>query len=387
MADLGEIMRGEAAEYLRTHGATPVQHKAIRAVTRCRTREAGTVTVKCGQCDDPYRLFCSCRNGSCPSCQGEARAKWLAARFEEILPVDYLHVVFTTPSELNVLALFCPREFYEALIRAAGQAVIDVGRFVLHAQLGCITEIQTWTQLMALDPHAHCAVPAGGFSNDGARWISFQPKDLPAAALAKRFRSLLCKRIRKAAQQGKFKQLPSTISVEQLLAKVIPLEWKVYAEPAFGGPQKLFEYLSRYVYRVAITNDRIESYENRQVTFRRRGSRHGKQVKRSTMHGQEFVRRWLLHVPPRGFVRIRSYGFLGNRNRKRNLERARQLLGSVKHQTPRSSSPQTFQLLRLCPKCSEANRSKRTLHFAPPPEVASQITLSLRPPPIPPVAA
>src|ERR1043166_3490048 len=119
---------------------------------------------------------------------------------------------------------------------------------------------------MALDPHAHCAVPAGGFSEDGTRWISFQPNDLPAAALAKRFRSLLCKRIRKAAQRGKFRELPSTISVEQLLAKVITFEWKVYAEPAFGGPQKLFEYLSRYVYRVAITNDRIESYENRQVT-------------------------------------------------------------------------------------------------------------------------
>jgi hypothetical protein len=159
-------------------------------------------------------------------------------------------------------------------------------------------------------------------------------------------------------------------------------EWNVYAKPPFGGVEKLLEYLSRYTYRVAITNDRIESYENHQVSFRCRGSHH--QETRCTLAGQEFLRRFLMHVPPKGFVRIRSYGFLGNRNRKTNLERARQLIDQARQA---ASSPKRFQPLRLCPACYAARRNERALHFAPSPEVASQLALTLRPPPIYPVAA
>lgn len=381
MVGLADIVRGEGAEYLRAHFVRFEQQKALYDIVRCRTEAMGSVTVPCDKCRTEYPLFRSCRNRSCPSCQREARHKWLEARRDEILPVEYLQVVFNTPPELKVLAQYHPEELYDVVIRAAGQAVIDVGRSVLHAQLGCQVQLQTWGQNMAYHLHAHCVVPCGGFSLDGRRWIAFQPDDLPKTALWRRFRALVCKGIRAALEQGRLERLPNTVSVERLVSRMARREWRVYAKPPFGGPDKLFEYLSRYVYRVAITNDRIESYENHQVTFRWRDYRHGNEEKLCTLEGQEFVRRFVMHVPPRGFVRIRSYGFLGNRNRKRNIERARQLIGEAH---PRRT-PEPFKPLRLCPACS--GRDQRTVHFAPGPYVAPQFDLPLRPPPIEPIAA
>ena len=381
MVNLADIVQGEGAEYLRTHVVRFEQEKALYDIVRCRTEAMGSVTVPCDKCRTEYPLFRSCRNRSCPSCQNEARHKWVAARREEILPVEYLHVVFNTPPELRVLAQYHPEELYDVVIRAAGQAVIDVGRSVLHAQLGSEVHLQTWGQNMAYHLHAHCVVPCGGFSPDRRRWITFKPDDLPRKALARRFRALVCRGIRAAMEQGQFDRLPNTVAVDNLLARIAAREWRVYAKPPFGGPDQLFAYLSRYVYRVAITNDRIESYENHRVTFRWRDYHHGNEEKPCTLEGQEFLRRFVVHVPPRGFVRIRSYGFLGNRNRKRNIERARHMIGEA---GPRPA-PEPFKPLRLCPACS--GRDQRTVHFAPRPDVALQVTLPLRPPPIEPIAA
>ena len=381
MVDLADIVRGEGAEYLQTHFVRFEQKKALYDIVRCRTEAMGSVTVPCDKCRAEYRLFRLCRNRSCPACQSEARHKWLEARREEILPVEYLQVVFNTPPELKVLAQYCPEELYDVVIRAAGQAVIDVGRSVLKAQLGCQVHLQTWGQNMAYHLHAHCVVPCGGFSADASRWIAFKPGDLPRKALSRRFRAFLGRGLRVAMNQGKLARLPNTVSIEKLLARIMMREWRVYAKPPFGGPEKLFEYLSRYVYRVAITNDRIESHEYHQVTFRWRDYRHGNEEKPCTLEGQEFVRRFVMHVPPRGFVRIRSYGFLGNRNRKRNIERARQLIGEA---GPRRT-PEPFKPLRLCPACS--GRDQRTVHFALRPDVAPQLDLPLRSPPIEPIAA
>lgn len=381
MVDLGDIVRGEAVRYLQTRFVPSHQRKALRDIGRCRTEAMGSVTTKCDKCGAPYGLFCSCRNRSCPLCQSEARQKWLEARLEEILPCEYLQVVFNTPKELEVLAQYCPDEIYDAVMRAAGQAVIEVGWSEVRARLGCHVQLHTWGQSMAYHLHAHCVVPCGGFSEDGSRWISFAPKDLPRKALTTRFRALLCKSIEVAARRGKLERLPAAVSVEHILARIKNREWRVYAKPPFGGAAKLYEYLSRYVYRVAITNDRIESYENGKVTFRWRDHRHGNIEKPCTLEGQEFVRRFLTHVPPRGFVRIRSYGFLGNRNRKQNLARARQLVGEF--DPPRTREP--YKPLRLCPAC--AGRDERTLHVAKPPDVMPQLTLSLRPPPVDPIAA
>jgi hypothetical protein len=322
-------------------------------------------------------------------CQGEARAKWLEAREQELLPVPYLQIVFTIPRPLQVLALYAPKAFYGAVMRSVGQAVIDVGWSKLHIQLSCQSQLHTWTQKLLRHLHVHCAVPAGGFSEDGSRWVSFEPKVLPVAALRKRFRLLLCRALKEAARKGKFDCLPSTVRVEQLLAKVRTRCWKVYAESPFGGPANLLEYLSRYMYRVAITNDRIESYDNHRVTFwcRCSGGESGETL--CTLDGQEFLDRFLMHVPPKGLVRVRSYGFLGNRNRKQNIERARQLIGQAPTLIGQAATPpprERFKLLRLCPACSY-KRGTRISHFAPSPVVQPQLDLSLRSPPIEPIAA
>jgi hypothetical protein len=327
-------------------------------------------------------MFRSCRNRSCPQCQGEARASWLEARLAEILPVPYAHVVFTPPSEFNELALYCPREFYDALMRAAGQAVIDVGWSELHVQLGCEIHLHTWGQEMPLHPHAHSVVPCGGFAEDG-RWVAFEPKDLPVEALSSRFRVLLCRAIRAAARQGKLERSPEPVG--KIVATAEGRRWRVYAEPPFGGPEQLLGYLAKYMYRVAITNDRIESYDNHQVTFRRCDYGGGNIGRPCTLDAQEFLRRALLHVLPKGFVRVRSYGFMSNRNRKRNNERARERIGDAATATPRRREP--FRPVRLCPACYEARRNERTPHLIPRPDVAPQLVLTLRPPPIEPVAA
>src|ERR1051325_4025407 len=215
---------------------------------------------------------------------------------------------------------------------------------------------KTWGQTMPLHPHAHCVVPWGGFSEDGSQWVSFEPHDLSGRALSKRFRLLLSKAILAAARWGRLGGLPGTVSVEQLLASVATREWPVHAEPPFGGVERLLGYLSRYTYRVAITNDRIVSYQNGQVTFRWCDKNNEQRL--CTLDAQEFLRRFLLHVLPKGFVRIRSYGFLGNRNRKTNLERARRLIGQAQKPEP---MPEPIQPTR--------------------PPAASGLVFTLRPPP------
>lgn len=383
MVTVADIVRGEGKPFVETHFVTPVQRKAMHDITACRTAAMGTLRQTCECCSADYQLFRSCRNRSCPSCGGAARKKWLEARRQEILPVEYLQVVFTTPAELNVLARYCPRALYAAAMRAAGQAIMDVGWSKLHLQLGCLAQLHTWAQSMAFHLHVHFVVPCGGFSEDGTQWVSFQPGDLPAKTLANRFRSLLCKAVRAAAQQGQLDNLPSTVSVEQLLARVENRQWNVYAEPPFEGVQTFLKYLSRYTYRVAITNDRILSYEDHQVTFRCRDSRHRDKEQRYTFAGVEFVRRLMMHVPPKGFVRSRSYGFLGNRGRKAHLDQARKLIG----QAEPAPSPEPSQPLRLCPACFERWGKGRRPHFAPAPELASPLPFNPRPPPNRSVAA
>ncbi|MBV8897224.1 MAG: transposase [Acidobacteriaceae bacterium] len=374
MADLADIVRGEALRYLQTQCTTSEQRKALRDIARCRTAAMGSVTVACEQCSAEYRLFCSCRNRSCPQCQGRARRQWLEARREELLPVAYLHVVFTAPRALNQMIPNCAGPLYDLVMRAAGQAVVEVGWSELGLRLGCLTQLHTWGRNMARHVHVHCLVPCGGFAEDGRRWVSFAPEDLPTEPLSARFYELLARGVRTAAREGTL-ELPSGASLAQLLAACAGSHERVYAKPPFGGPEKLLEYLARYTYRVAITNERIESYEEHRVTFRWRDNR------RCTLGAQEFMRRFLLHVPPRGFVRIRSYGFLGNRNRKRNVQRARELIGRASEPKVRGA----FTPIRLCPTCAE--RNGRTIYFAAEADLQPQVGLPLRAPPTQPVAA
>lgn len=385
MVDLAEIVRGEVARYLSTHAVTANQYKALLDIAGCQTEAMGSVLEKCQQCQIEYWLFRSCRNRSCPQCEGQARASWFAARAADILPVRYLHAVFTAPRELHKLARYCPEPVYDALIRAAGQAVIDVGRSKLQARLGCQAQFQTWTQDLARHLHTHCVVPCGGFSEDGSRWICFEPEQLPVRALSRRFRLLTYRAIRAAARKGEFDRLPQTVSIEQILPRVMDREWKVYAKPPFRGPEQLLAYLARYTNRVAITNDRIERYEDHRVTLRWRNYHDGGHVGTRTFDGQQFLGRIVMHVPPKRFVRNRAFGFLANRNRKANVERARQFLG----QNPAPSAPEqkASEPLRLCPDCWAARRGDRPAQRPQQIEFAPPLPLNLRPPPIHPVAA
>lgn len=367
MVELADILRSEWVRYCEAHRPTPEQCKAVRAITGCRTDAMGSVTNTCQGCSAKYSVPRSCRNRHCPKCQGEARVKWLEARKAEILPVGYSHVVFTPPSELSELAQSSPREFYGAMLTAAGQAVIDVVRTTLHLKGGCEVHLHTWGEDMPLHPHAHCMVPCGGFSEDG-RWVAFDPDTLSVAALARRFRVLLCRAMRAAVRQVKCEAFSER--VEPIVAAAEAREWHVYAEPPLGGPAQLLGYLARYMYRVAITNDRIQSYANHEVSFSRSDNR-----RPCRLSAQEFLRRFLLHVLPKGFVRVRRYGFLGNRNRKRNNQRAQERIGEAA--MPRDQEP--FRPLRLCPACYETMCNRGT-PLTPRP-VAPQLVLTLRPPP------
>lgn len=303
-------------------------------------------------------LFRSCRSRFCPRCQAKARQTWLEEREAEVLPVPYFHVVFTVPEMLNVLALYCPEVFYAALLRAAGQALLDVGRTKLKAQLGCLTILHTWGQNLLLHPHVHCVVPGGGFSFDWKRWLSVRNEKylLPVEVLAARFRTLLIGALREAEREGKFDRLPREVLPHTTIEGASAQQWVVYVKPPFGGPQQVLEYLSRYTHRVAISNSRIEAFSDDQVTFRWRDYRDGNRTKHMTLTAIEFLRRFLLHILPDRFVRIRYFGFMANRKRAENIKLARHLIGRRIPERVTQSSPARV----LCPACYALIAARRT---------------------------
>jgi hypothetical protein len=373
MATLAEIARAVGERYLRVRRTTPFQRKALWAMQRCRTAAMGSVLAVCDNCGREHTQFRSCRNRHCPRCQAQARATWLAARQQELLPVPYFHVVFTVPEIFNIIALYCPETFYAALLRAAGNALLDVGRVKLKATLGCLAILHTWGQNLSLHPHVHCVVPGGGFSLDGQRWVRVRNASflLPINVLRARFRTLLCQALYDALRRGELGRLPASENPWQIIAKAAAQKWIVYAKAPFGGPEQVLAYLSRYTHRVAISNSRILSFADGVVTFRWRDYADGNRSKIMTLDAVEFLRRFLVHVLPDGFVRIRYFGFLGNHHRKRRIARARQLLGC--------SSQPSFAVLPqpavLCPACHASalagtHRTPRTRKPVRPPPFA-----------------
>jgi hypothetical protein len=355
-------------EYLATRATTPFQRKAMRAIRRCRTEEMGWLPAACERCGADFPLFRSCRNRNCPQCQAQARAEWLEEREKELLPVPYFHVVFTVPAMLNGIALHCPEIFYAALLRAAGNALLDVGWSKLKARLGCLIILHTWGQNLSLHPHAHCVVPGGGFSGDGRRWVALPNPAylLPIKVLARRFRTLLCQTLRMAERKGEFQRVPAEVLPHTTIEGAAAQEWIAYVKPPFGGPEQVLAYLSQYTHRVAISNHRIVSFEHDQVTFRWRDYADGNRIKLCTLDALEFLRRFLLHVLPDRFVRIRYFGFLANRNRTDNIRKARALIDA--------RSPRRFSVPRestlLCPACRRGGRTAAVgsdIQHRPPP--------------------
>lgn len=331
---LGGIVRAAGADYVRTQKTSAAQRKALRAIAACRTPALGGHRERCDHCGIEHLLWHSCRNRHCPRCQSAARGEWLDARSEELLPVPYFHVVFTVPEALNVLALIAPPVFYEILFRAAGQTLTDVAASRLKVSIGALTVLHTWGQTLALHPHIHCVVPGGGFSLHREAWISVRRKKffLPVRVLSRRFRTLVCNAIRQAWSDGaidpKRTSFADHVALDLFLARACSKEWVTYSKAPFGGPRQVLAYLAAYTHRIAISNKRIVEFSDSGVRFTHRDYRTGKSGVME-LATAEFLRRFLLHVLPGGFVRIRYYGFLANRHRKTSIEHARRLLDAA----------------------------------------------------------
>jgi hypothetical protein len=330
--------------------------KVLDAIARCRTAALGGHRDKCIRCGHLTASYNSCRNRHCPKCQGNVRAKWLAARSAELLPVPYFHVVFTLPHSLSALILQNKRLLYDLLYRTSAASMIELARHPRHlgADIGFLGVLHTWGQNLEHHPHVHYIVPAGGLALDGSRWIDSSRRFfLPVKRLSRVFRDEFCDQLRELFEQdrlqfhGSLLQLASPGAFSHFLWQLGQKDWVVYAKPPFGGAEHVLNYLARYTHRVAISNHRLVAFENDRVSFRWRDYAHGGKNKVMTVYVDEFLRRFLLHVLPKGLVRIRHFGLFANRRRETALARCRLLLGT----TPGTDLPATDNLMR-CPVCA-----------------------------------
>lgn len=334
---LGDVIRrfGPALIEQRGAGVTPAQRAVLATLERCHTAALGGHLYRCDDCGAEIPAYNGCGNRHCPSCLGHKSAQWLQARAEDLLPVPYFHVVFTVPAEVAELALGNKKVVYQILLRAAAETLLEVAANPAHlgADIGFLAILHTWTQTLLHHPHVHCIVPAGGLAPDGSRWVRSRDNFfLPVRVLASLFRGKFLASLRRAEQSGalRFGGATAELSIPDGFSAFLKTQreraWVVYAKAPFGSPEQVLKYLARYTHRVAISDRRIQSIDDKDVTFQYRDNAAGGQ-RSMTLDGREFLRRFLLHVLPTGFVRIRYYGLLANRARKKNLERCRALLG------------------------------------------------------------
>jgi hypothetical protein len=325
--------RVELADVFRSLGeSVPVrnreQGRAVRAITSCRTAALGGHVRECDACGHRQISYNSCRNRHCPKCQGLEEVRWREAQERRLLPIDYHHVVFTVPDALHGLFLDQPRLAYRLLFSAVSETLAEVALRPsnLGARIGFTTVLHTWTQTLTYHPHVHCIVTGGGLSPDGTRWVRAKPRFLFAIAILSRvFRGKLLDKLERAIEAKKFRL--ARAQARAAMRRAARLSWVVYSKPPFAGPKSVLRYLARYTHRIAISNHRLVSLHDGQVSFLWRDRADGDQVKRMTLGALEFTRRFLLHVLPGGFVRIRHYGLLANASFTRTLARCRELLG------------------------------------------------------------
>jgi hypothetical protein len=363
--EVADILRAQGDRFVEQNGSwLGIQRLSVlRAITRCRTAALGGHIDHCPHCGHQAISYNSCRNRHCPKCQAQARQRWLAAREKEVLGVPYFHVVFTIPHELNPLCQYNPEVLYGLLFQASAATLLEVAADPKHlgAEIGFLSILHTWGQNLLRHPHAHCVIPAGGFSPDCTRWLyprySFF---LPVKVLSRMFRGKFIAGLRRAYRQKKLRFHGALASLENpkqfaaFLRTVFRQDWVVYAKPAFDGPTQVLRYLGRYTHRVAISNHRILAFDGERVTFRWKDYAHGSKQRKMTLSASEFLRRFAQHILPRGFVRIRQYGFLANRCRTASLALGRQLLAI----TPQAQQPCPETAGNAagwrCPKCGAA---------------------------------
>jgi hypothetical protein len=357
--EVADILRAQGDRFMDRYkrGFSFQQLKAFRAIQTCRTAALGGHLDACLRCGHQAISYNSCRNRHCPKCQAKAREQWLNTRERELLATDYFHVVFTVPHELNVLALENPRVFYDLLFTASAQTLLEIAADPRHlgAEIGAISILHTWGQNLLLHPHVHCVIPAGGLAPDHSRWVRPRyPFFLPVKVLSRVFRGKFCAGLKRRYRRrqlccaGPASVLAEPKQFHRLLRRLHRQDWVVYAKPAFGGPQKVLRYLGRYTHRIAISNHRLLAFDGQRVTFRWKDYAHGARQRKMTLEGTEFLRRFFLHVLPKGFVRIRHFGFLANRFRNSRLSLCRQLLpASFAAAAVLTDVPSNWQ----CPHC------------------------------------
>ena len=389
--EVGDIFREFGPSYRGAHKLPLHILKAMRAIEHCRTSVLGGHVDECDACGYLRISYNSCRNRHCPKCQSLSKEKWLISRQKELLPVAYFHIVFTIPDSLNDLALVNQKVIYNILFRAASETLLELGKDPRHlgGELGLICILHTWGQNLMDHPHLHCIVPGGGLSED--KWISskggkdfFIHVNVISDLFKKKFLSYLKTAYRAGELEfvGKIEVLGDQEAFEDLLNKLYEIKWVVYCKKPFGGPRQVLEYLGRYTHRVAISNRRIIKVADGKVTFSFRDYQDNDKLKVMSLDVFEFIRRFLLHILPNNFYKIRYHGLLSSRNKKSKLKRCKELLCVPldEEEDPiisKSWQELLFELtgidVRICPFCGKGRMvTKEILHpsaHAPPCEV------------------
>ena len=336
MAEVAEIFNRYGKEYRSKHKLTSHMLKVMKAIEDCRTARLGGHVDECDECGHIRISYNSCRNRHCPKCQSLTKERWLIDRKNDLLPVEYFHIVFTMPDTLNPLTLRNQRELYSILFKSVAETLLELGKDpkYLGGNIGFIGILHTWGQNLMDHPHLHCIVPGGGLSLDSGHWI-FSKKGffIPVKVLSRLFRGKFLAYLKDSYVDGKLKLCGSIKELGEkenfgvFLDSLYKREWIVYSKPSFKKPEHVLEYLGRYTHRVAITNNRILDIENGKVTFKYKDYKEDNKNKKVTLEAEEFIRRFMLHVLPPKFVKIRHYGILSNRSRKTKLKHCQELMG------------------------------------------------------------
>lgn len=365
--EVADIFRAHGPAYRREHAGhlNLPQLKVMSAIENCRTAALGGHAAACTKCGHEHIAYNSCRNRHCPKCQGSTAKDWMQARMEDLLPVEYFHVVFTLPAQITDIAYQNKATVYGLLFKASAQTLLTIAADPKHlgAKIGMTSVLHTWGSAMTHHPHVHVIVPGGGLSRDGERWIACRSGFfLSVKVLSRLFRRLFIEGLTRLHKAGKLKffgDLAKLADPDIFAAHLSPLRktnWVVYAKPPFGGPEAVLAYLSRYTHRVAISNRRLISADTNTVTFRWKDYRIKKEARMKVMRltTGEFIRRFLIHVLPSGFHRIRHTGFLANGIRRERISMIRRLLDAGPSQTPvegQSEDPTNMDVHQSCPKC------------------------------------
>jgi len=363
--EVADVIRSQGEAFLAKYGShlSSTQKKALRDLALCRTAALGGHVERCLDCGHERPAYNSCRNRHCPKCQALSRARWLERESGYLLPVEYHHVVFTLPAELAELASSQPSAMYNLLMQSAAETLREVAANPkrLGAQVGVLMVLHTWGQNLHHHPHVHCVVTGGGLScnakgevDASPRWLSCRPGFfLPVRVLSRVFRGKFLAGLRVLAARGKL-PLPD-------LGPLYAKDWVVYAKPPFGGPEQVLKYLARYTHRVALSNHRLVKLEDGRVTFRYRDYADSRKEKLLTLAAEEFLRRFVMHVLPKGFMKIRHYGLLASRQREARLRLARRLLlPQVVLQAGACKGIEPAEPAR-CPQCGSERRVRGEL--------------------------